>query len=297
MNRQLYAMHNTIRFVTDQPITEDEWQTIQQFFQYVDRQWSRFDPASEVSRLNGLMVGESLSVSLPLARLLQRAIRYFEQTEQYFSPFLLEQQQANGYDRSFPFQRAVESFRIEAPPESSPFVVEGCDVTRVSHGAIDLGGIGKGAAAMLAAQRLRKKQPRGLIEAGGDVIVWSDTQPWKVAITDPQTEQAIAEVQLRQGAIATSNRVYRSWKVGKRTNHHLLSGKTGRPIESRFVQVTASAPQLYEAEVMTKLAFQMTEAERQDKLFKWFPNGRLLLMDESGKMVAEEKGGQAIWTG
>ena len=48
---------------------------------------------------------------------------------------------------------------------------------------------------------------------------------------------------------------------------------------------------------MTKLAFQMTEAERQDKLFKWFPNGRLLLMDESGKMVAEEKGGQAIWTG
>lgn len=297
MNRQLYAMHNTIRFVTDQPITEDEWQTIEQFFQYVDRQWSRFDPASEVSRLNGLMVGESLSVSLPLARLLQRAIRYFEQTEQYFSPFLLEQQQANGYDRSFPFQRAVESLRFESPPESSPFVVEGCDVTRVSHGTIDLGGIGKGAAAMLAAQRLRKKQPRGLIEAGGDVIVWSDTQPWKVAITDPQTEQAIAEVQLRQGAIATSNRVYRSWKGGQRTNHHLLSGKTGRPIETDVVQVTASAPQLYEAEVMTKLAFQMTEAERQDKLFKWFPKGRLLLMDESGKMVAEEKGGQSIWTG
>lgn len=297
MNRQLYAMHNTIRFVTDQPITEDEWQTIEQFFQYVDRQWSRFDPASEVSRLNGLMVGESLSVSLPLARLLQRAIRYFEQTEQYFSPFLLEQQQANGYDRSFPFQRAIESFRFESPPESSPFVVEGCDVTRVSHGAIDLGGIGKGAAAMLAAQRLRKKQPRGLIEAGGDVIVWSDTQPWKVAITNPQTEQAIAEVQLRQGAIATSNRVHRSWQVGQRTNHHLLSGQTGRPIETDVVQVTASAPQLYEAEVMTKLAFQMTEAERQDKLFKWFPKGRLLLMDESGKMVAEEKGGQSIWTG
>lgn len=296
MERQLYSMHNIIRFVTHQRIEEKEWQDIEQFFQYVDRQWSRFDSSSEVSQLNQLLIGQTLTVSLPLARLLQRAIRYFEQTEHYFSPFLLDQQRANGYDRSFPFRRAVES-EMNLPPEISPFLVEGCEVTRVGGGTIDLGGIGKGAAAMMAAQRLRKNQPRGLIEAGGDVIAWSDGEPWKIAITDPGTEAEIAEVRLRQGAVATSSRLYRSWKVGEKTNHHLLSGKTGRPIESRFVQVTASAPQLYEAEVMTKLAFQMTEAERQDKLFKWFPNGRLLLMDESGKMVAEEKGGQAIWTG
>ncbi|AFS71821.1 MULTISPECIES: FAD:protein FMN transferase [Exiguobacterium] len=296
MDRQLYSMHNIIRFVTDQPILDKEWQAIHHFFQYVDRQWSRFDPASEISRLNRLLIGQSLTVSLPLARLLQRAIRYFEQTEHYFSPFLLEQQYANGYDRSFPFHAATE-IEGTVPPDISPFLVEGCEVTRVGGGSIDLGGIGKGAAAMIVAQRLRKSHTRGLIEAGGDVIVWSDAHPWKIAITDPQTEQAIAEVRLRQGAVATSNRIYRSWKVGERTNHHLLSGKTGRPIETRYVQITASAPQLYEAEVMTKLAFQMTETERQDKLFKWFPNGRLLLMDDSGKMVAEEKGGQSIWTG
>jgi len=69
MERQLYAMHNQVRFVTDQPIDEAEWEELVRFFHYVDRQWSRFDEQSEVSRLNRLRIGDTLSVSLPLARL------------------------------------------------------------------------------------------------------------------------------------------------------------------------------------------------------------------------------------
>ncbi|VWX35323.1 FAD:protein FMN transferase [Exiguobacterium oxidotolerans] len=296
MERQLYSMHNTIRFVTENQIPEEEWQEIERFFSYVDREWSRFAEASEVNRLNRLRIGETLSISLPLARLLKRSIRYFEQTEHYFSPFLLEQQQANGYRDSFPFHYATESERV-GPPEITPFILEGLEVTRVGGGAIDLGGIGKGAAAMMVAQRLRKERRRGLIEAGGDVVVWSDETPWKIGVTHPHTDEEIAEISLRQGAIATSNRIYRSWHVGERMNHHLLDGKTGRPIETPLIQVTASAPQLYEAEVMTKLAFQMTEQERQEKLFKWFPNGRLLLLDASGEILSEKKGECALWTG
>jgi len=116
MERQLYAMHNQVRFVTDQPIAETEWEELVRFFSYVDRQWSRFDDQSEVSHLNRLRIGDTLSVSLPLARLLARATRYFEQTERYFSPFLLAQQQANGYRQSFPFTQAVAYDEV-APPE------------------------------------------------------------------------------------------------------------------------------------------------------------------------------------
>ncbi|MGI1807026.1 FAD:protein FMN transferase [Exiguobacterium sp. TDN 0502] len=296
MERQLYAMHNQVRVVTDQPMDDAEWKELVRFFNYVDRQWSRFDEQSEVSRLNRLQIGETRSVSLPLARLLARATRYFEQTERYFSPFLLAQQQANGYRQSFPFTQAV-AYEEAAPPEIAPFIIEGCDVTRVGGGFIDLGGIGKGAAAMLAAQQLRKTWDRGLIEAGGDVIVWSTGKPWNITITHPETEQRVADIQLRQGAVATSNRIYRSWKVGERTNHHLLDGRTGRPATSSLLQVTASAPQLYEAEVMTKLAFQMTEAERQDKLFRWFPKGQLLLLTTTGEWRSERKGESGIWTG
>ena len=104
-------------------------------------------------------------------------------------------------------------------------------------------------------------------------------------------------MQLRQDAIATSNRVYRSWKTDGQTHHHLLDGRTGRPTRSPILQVTASAPQLYEAEVMTKLAFQMTEAERQEKLFRWFPKGRLLILDTAGEWRSEQKGVSEIWTG
>ncbi|WP_290779995.1 FAD:protein FMN transferase [Exiguobacterium sp. UBA5002] len=296
MERQLYAMHNQVRFVTDQLIDEAEWEELVRFFHYVDRQWSRFDEQSEVSRLNRLRIGDTLSVSLPLARLLARATRYFEQTERYFSPFLLAQQQANGYRQSFPFTQAV-AYEEVAPPEIAPFIIEGCDVTRVGGGFIDLGGIGKGAAAMIAAQRLRKSWNRGLIEAGGDVIVWSDEEPWNITITHPETEQRVADVQLRQGAVATSNRVYRSWKTDGQTHHHLLDGRTGRPTKSPILQVTASAPQLYEAEVMTKLAFQMTETERQEKLFRWFPKGRLLILDTAGEWRSEQKGVSETWTG
>jgi len=150
---------------------------------------------------------------------------------------------------------------------------------------------------MIAAQRLRKNWNRGLIEAGGDVIVWSDGEPWNITITHPETEERVADIQLRQGAVATSNRVYRSWKTDDQTHHHLLDGRTGRPTISPILQVTASAPQLYEAEVMTKLAFQMTEAERQEKLFRWFPKGRLLILNTAGEWRSERKGASEIWTG
>ncbi|WP_114572114.1 FAD:protein FMN transferase [Exiguobacterium flavidum] len=296
MEKRLYAMHNTVRFMTRDGMSEEEWEKISAFFRYVDAEWSRFTPDSEVSRLNGLRIGESLRVSLPLARLLRKATRYLEQTDRLFSPYLLEQQQANGYSQSFPFTEAVAQ-TVPSPEQAIPFEIEERHVTRVGGGRIDLGGIGKGAAAMQAAQLLRKQHARGMVEAGGDVIVWSDGTPWTIDIIHPETGQEMTQLTLRQGGVATSNRRYRSWKTDQEDRHHLLDGRTGRSVTTSVVQVTAIANQLYDAEVMTKVAFQLTAEERQDLLFDWFPNAQLLVVEASSEITLEKKGERMRWNG
>ena len=115
-----------------------------------------------------------------------------------------------------------------------------CRAVRLPAGvALDLGGIGKGAAAdEVSAALLDAGVPasRGvLVNLGGDLRARGEApEPhgWVVEVDDPLETGRTGLLALAEGAIATSTKLRRAWTRGDRTLHHLIDPRTGEPAES-----------------------------------------------------------------
>ena len=208
----------------------------------------RFDPASDVSRLNRA-AGDWVEVDSRLAHALEVALRARSATGGRFDPTILPALVAAGYDRTFeqlqerpalpvPGWRAAAE--IEVVPEDGR--------ARIERGAaVDLGGIGKGFAASRAILAMRAAWdllPGALVDLGGDVAVWGlppDRGPWRIAVADPRRAGAgLGLLRLEEGGVATSGRNARRFGP-RRALHHLIDPATGQPALAGPLAVTAVA--------------------------------------------------------
>ena len=98
--------------------------------------------------------------------------------------------------------------------------------------------------------------------------MWSKgDKVWTIGINHPSIEQEeINYIKIKNGAIATSNRVFRSWRQDGEVRHHLLNGQNGEVINSHILQTTVVTNSLCLAEVVTKLCFLLSEED----VHKWF---------------------------
>jgi thiamine biosynthesis lipoprotein len=103
---------------------------------------------------------------------------------------------------------------------------------------IDLGGIGKEYAADRAATILAERGVRhALVNLGGDVRAIGgrpDGTPWRIGIRHPRSDApvAIASVEIREGAVATSGDYQRYLEVDGRRYCHILDPRTGWPVDA-----------------------------------------------------------------
>jgi FAD:protein FMN transferase len=113
---------------------------------------------------------------------------------------------------------------------------------------IDLGGTGK---TWIAERISWMLEGDFVLDAGGDIVA-RQSAPFTVQIQHPfNGEPLMLELPAGRWGVATSSTVSRAWDGG----HHLIDPRHGRPLESRFVQVTVVADRATIAEVVTKLAF------------------------------------------
>jgi thiamine biosynthesis lipoprotein len=136
--------------------------------------------------------------------------------------------------------------------------------------ALDSGGLGKGLAADLVADRLRGL-PSYAVECMGDVRAGGAGRTLRIA--SPWGDEILAELPLTDGAAATSGVTRRGW--------HLIDPGTGRPARTGIVQATALAPTALEAEVRAKAALLSGPAGAREHL----RHGGLLVLDD-GEVVA-----------
>ena len=98
---------------------------------------------------------------------------------------------------------------------------------------IDLGGFGKEYAADCAAAILRQFGVRhGLVDLAGDIHVigpHADGRAWQIGIQHPRQSDAIAQLPLHGGAIASSGDYQRSFTLAGQRYHHILDPRTGWP--------------------------------------------------------------------
>lgn len=291
----IFEAMNTSFYITVQECRVPNWQDfILGWIKYVEHEWSRFQSDNALAQINNLEIGEIAEVSPPLFDLLSRAEEYRQKSNGFFSPYLLPLMEYHGYSHSFPFQ-SCETKTQKMPAvfsdAASPFHFDEKTgmIERLAEGQLDLGGIAKGYAVEAAANWLKSngKAAAGIVDGGGDMTVWSNNQKeWKISVAHPyRTDLDIAQFRIKNGAIATSNVVYRSWLQGNEQKHHLLNGRTGLPVNSDLIQATVITENCVDAEVMAKLCFMVNEEELDPLLNSINPSYTLLLVTKDGKII------------
>ena len=257
-----------------------------------ERALSRFDERSDVSRLNRAS-GEWVAVDLRLVEVLRAALRTREETGGRFDPTILPALVAAGYDRSFEQLGEREpgpagSWRAGAAIELDA----GAGRARVEAGAsVDLGAIGKGFAATRALWAMREawlELRGGLVDLGGDVVVWGETPgggPWRIAIADPREFGAeIGTLEIADGAVATSGRDTRRFGP-ERTLHHLIDPATGAPGDDGPLAVTVVGPDAAEVEAYATALAVAPPAEAEAILGARPALAALLVLDAGEPVV------------
>jgi len=252
---------------SDSDSAQDALQAVRTLLLEVHDRLTRFEPDSELSRLN-----RDPRERVPASPLLCRfadAVRWAgAMSGGLVDPTVLPAVEAAGYvdhldpDGADVLDRVRPPARPTAPPTPAPggWVHVGTDgdhVVRPLGVRIDSGGIGKGLAADLAAERLLALAAWA-VDCGGDLRIGGGAGvPRSVEITDPFTPGLVVHrFRVTRGAVATSGTTRRRWRTDEADGmaHHLIDPRTGAPADTGIVQATALAPSGLEAEVRAKTA-------------------------------------------
>jgi FAD:protein FMN transferase len=258
-------------------------------------QFTRFDPDSELSRLNADPCA-AVPVSFLLARLAQTAVGAAEVTGGLVDATLLAELEQAGYrgDLGEPVPLA-EALRLApsrtraAGREGAPWralSVDGRIVRRPPGMKLDGGGLAKGLFADALAGELTSY--RGFaIDCAGDLRVGGLAR--RVHVASPFDGATLTTFRLTDAAIATSGIGRRSWiDADGRPAHHLLDPSAGRPAFTGIVQATAVAPTAVEAEIRAKAAL----LSGADGGRAWLRHGGVLVFDDGSTQHCQ--GGQPV---
>ena len=126
---------------------------------------------------------------------------------------------------------------------------------------IDLGGIAKGFAADEIAKICKKRKiRRAVIDLGGNVYVYGKkpkNQLWTVGVKNPEfsDEAPLLKVNVPQLSVVTSGMYERFFEADGKRYHHILSPKTGVPIENELYSVTVLCENSMLADALTTTFF------------------------------------------
>lgn len=289
-------------------LSEADCSTIKKLMFHAEATFSRFREDSEVSLINRNK-GQWVKVSPLTFRLLEDAYLAFQGTEGIFNPFLGTHIQRIGYKCAFDLLPQEPSSHIGSRadvmqiPDVSAFLLSDCGsylqfdqvelkVCLSPFADLDLGGIAKGWIAQYAAEQfIIRGVPCGLIDAGGDVILWGKEprqQLWGVEVAHPfYQDQCIADLWLEgMTAMATSNIIKRSWlsPSGEKV-HHILDPRTGMPANSDLIQVTVLTRDLTTSEQYAKCLLILVSEVGFSWLSKHAPAAAYIAVRNDGKIL------------
>lgn len=295
----LNLMNTNITIYCHHTQTHDAWKVkMAKWFSYVSNEWSRFEKNNSLEQFNNQQQGKRIQVSPLFFEVLYASQEYAKQTNFYFNPFLLENIEELGYDKSFPLLKRKESNPSIKPPrlplsEVLEFDPTSFTVQKTMDCKVDLGGFAKGWSVDYAAKWLKQQAciNTGFVNAGGDLIVWSSfNEPWNISIANPFREsEIIHHISIKDGAIATSNTIYRKWAKEKKEYHHILNGRTGKCANSNVIQATVIGPSIMEAEVLTKILIILGSVNGVLWLNEHYPHVSYIIVCDNGQVL---KGGK-----
>jgi FAD:protein FMN transferase len=260
-------------------------------FAEIERRLSRFDPASDLSRLNadpracvpaGPLLRSAVAAALRVARL----------TKGLVDPTVMVRnagyRESRAHLPAAPLPNALDAAPPRRPARPDPTarwrnvqIDDRTETIRRPYGLeLDLGGSAKGFVADLLGARL-ERHGRCAVDCGGDLrLAAQHGPPWEVRVRHPLSGEVAHTLHVRAGGVATSGIDARLWvNHDGAFAHHLIDPATGRPAWTGLLAVTALAPTALEAEALAKAALLSGAAA-----------GRRLLCDHRGGVLVHDDG-------
>lgn len=254
---------------------------------------SRFDPESELSRLNRDPRRE-VPASPLMRQVVAAALAAGLRSGGLVDATLVDEIEAAGYADSRDFDRPGERAAAPPPHPAGPSPrSRWCElavderagtVSRPPGVRIDPGGIAKGLMADLVGESLADF-PAFAVDCCGDLRVGGvDALMRSILVDDPAGGPPLHELRISEGAVATSGITRRSWiDEDGRAAHQIIDPADGRPAYTGVIQATAVAPTGLMAETLAKSALLAGPERAGSQL----PFGGVIVIDGGAVQVFE----------
>ena len=229
-----------------------------EWFTHITTQCSRFDPASELSRLT-TQVGVAVPVSALLFESLKFALAVAADTNGAFDPTVGHRMEERGFDTNY--QTGMRSRSTIDPARRASYrdIVlddEARTITLTTPMVLDLGAVVKGLAIDAAALELAPFR-NFAIDAGGDVYVSGSNasgDAWRVGIRHPRNpDELIDSLSVSDVAVCTSGDYFRRGAPDT-SDHHILDATTS-DTAVKCASATVIAPTAIAADALATAAF------------------------------------------
>lgn len=150
---------------------------------------------------------------------------------------------------------------------------------------IDLGGIAKGYIADKLLQFFKEKNVTdGIINLGGNVIVFGNKEK-SVGIAKPFSEnEIVAKVKLKNKSIVTSGTYERFIDIDGKIYHHILDPKTGYSCETDLNSATVIGDTSLDLDALSTICILLGK-EKATKLIEQTENTEAVFIDKQGKLT------------
>lgn len=257
------------------------------------RRFSRFDPGSELSRLNR-DPSATVAISPLMRRVIEASLQAARDTGGLVDVTLADEIELAGYEGHFdgagidlPTALALAPPRAPARPHPDErwrqisVDARAGTVHRPPGLRLDVGGVAKGVFADELAALLEGFDAY-VLDCAGDLRVGGRAGVLRpVHIAGAFGAERLHTFALTRGAVATSGISRRSWIGGDgRPAHHLLDPCTGAPVFTGIVQASAMAPTAAQAEALAKAAI----LSGPDRAAEWLGHGGVIVFDDGSSL-------------
>jgi len=251
--------------------TPDDARWARHEIERLEYRWSRGYGCSDVVRCNRAAGHSEVAVCTETLELLDAAIAWWRATDGWFDPTVPDALEAND----------------DAPGCADIVVDHATNTISLPHGmGIDLGGIGKGAAADRVVAGLAA---RGVVAAcvslGGDVRAFGDGDSasghgWGVPVLSPgDGSHVMFTREIHDGAIVTSATGVRRCRHRGRREHHPMDPVSGLTAELGLAAVVVADHSTARAEVLAEAAFVAGRERGEDLLARFGVDGWFIPLD------------------
>jgi len=253
---------------------------------------------SDISKLNEAAGSDWTKLDAKTIALLQKSLEVAQKSNGAFDPTILPVSSLwdfGGENQQLPTKEEINEYikyvdyhnlRVNSVDSSASL--------KLHYMAVDLGGIGKGAACDEAVAAYKQAGADcGIVAVGGSVGVFgtkADRSAWHIAVRDPvSTEEkstSMGSIDLTSGFVSTSGPYEKNFTKNGVLYHHLLNPSTGYPENNGLISVTVVCDNGALSDALSTACFVLGREKGMALLKAYGANG--IFIDNANKVYITE---------